>query len=392
MPAIAPVINLETYNELVTSIYDAAIDTTLWPVFLHRLAQLLNAHSGLLRVQDLQDKEVGTYVTHGVNPEYQQRYIDYYIHDDPLIAAAAQREIGTPLQTNGFLPDSFRKTEFYNDYNRPQGIDHVLGSLLVKNESRIALIGVHRRDRVGAYAPHEVRLIGLLIPHLQRAFQVNSHLLQLKSRLSAAREALHRLLVGIVLVDASGKPVFVNDRAEVILAESRVLTLSKGGLQAKTREQTRALQTLIFEASRASHRTGGSLAMATPESRFPLNVLVIPINPDHPLDVGVDTSRATAALFIGMAGHQQNFSLDVLCSLYGLTNAEARLAGALANGHSLEQIADSFRLSKNTVRTQLKACFQKTGVHRQTELVKLILGDPAALVNTAVQRSRRNKA
>ncbi|WP_152638808.1 helix-turn-helix transcriptional regulator [Marinobacter santoriniensis] len=40
---------------------------------------------------------------------------------------------------------------------------------------------------------------------------------------------------------------------------------------------------------------------------------------------------------------------------------EARLAGALANGYSLEKIAETFRLSRNTVRTQLKSCFQKTG-------------------------------
>lgn len=381
MPEKASTASLQAFNELVTCIYDAALDAALWPRFIQRLTYALNAHSGLLRVQDLQANEVGTYVTHGVNPEYQQKYVEYYIHDDPLIAAAAQHRIGTPLQTAMFLPTSFRKTEFYNDYNRPQGIDQVLGGLLVKNRSRIALLGVHRRDRIGVYEPHEVRLVELLIPHLQRAFQVNSHLFHLKEDIHAAHDALNRLLAGIILVDATGKPIFVNERAEAMLSQGHGLTLGRYGLQARTWEQTQTLHKLIFEACQPTQKTGGSLSINSPDSLHPLNILVTPINREHTFDFGVDISKASAALFIGTTGQQHNFSLEVLCNLYGLTLAEARLAGALANGYSLEKIAETFRLSKNTVRTQLKSCFQKTGVHRQTELVKLILGDPAGLVH-----------
>ncbi|MEJ2399688.1 MAG: LuxR C-terminal-related transcriptional regulator [Gammaproteobacteria bacterium] len=377
MATSASTVSLDTFNELVSNIYDAAMDATLWPVFIERLTLALNAHSGLLRIQDLQVNEVGPYVTHGVNPEYQQKYVEYYIHDDPLIDAAAQHPIGTPLQTAIFLPKSFRKTEFYNDYNHPQGMDQIIGGLLVKDESRIALIGVHRRDRVGSYEQQEVRLVELLIPHLQRAFQVNSHLFQLKDGISAAHDALHRLLVGIILVDATGKPLFVNSRADTILSQARGLTLGQHGLQARTWESTQALHKLIFEACQPPQKTGGALSIATPESPHPLNILVIPVNRERNVEFGIDTSQAVAALFIGTAGQQHNLSLNVLRNFYGLTHAEARLAGALANGHSLEKIAEKFSLSKNTIRTQLKSCFQKTGVHRQGELVQLILGDPA---------------
>ena len=62
---------------------------------------------------------------------------------------------------------------------------------------------------------------------------------------------------------------------------------------------------------------------------------------------------------------------------YRLTAAEATLAAALADGHALRDIAEARRLSLNTLRVQLQAIFAKTGCHRQSELVRLVLRLPA---------------
>ncbi len=379
MPPKPPAIDLDTFNELVSSIYDAAMDTALWPVFMKRLTRSLNAPSGLLRVQDLQSKEVGVYITHGLDPGFQQQYKEYYIHRDPLIPAIAAHKTGAIVQTVTLMPKSFRKTEFYNDYAGPQGMEHVTGCCLVKNNTRVAIIGVHRPDRAGCYEPHELALLDLLVPHLQRALQINHHLLQLTGKADAACNILHRLPIGIILVDASGRPVFINSQAETMVAEGNGLTISSDGLQAPTWADTQALHKLIFEACQSSQKTGGVLSISSSSSSKPLSILVTPINNENEFGLGIDLSQVAAALFIGAAGQQLDFSLEVLSHLYGLTRAEARLAGALANGHSLEKIAEQFKVSKNTIRSQLMSCFQKTGVNRQTELVKLILCDPAAL-------------
>jgi len=372
-------IDLDTFNGLVSSIYDAAMDSALWPEFLQRFTRSLNAPSGLLRVQDLRSKEVGIYITHGLDSEFQQQYKEYYIHIDPLMSAIAELATGTIMQTATEMPKSFRKTEFYNDYAHPQGMAHAVGCSLEKNSSRVAIIGVHRPDRAGYYEQHELALLDLLTPHLQRAFQINRYLLQLSDKANAACNTLHRLFIGAILVDGLGRPVFINSKAETMVADGCGLRISRHGLQAPKWADTLALRKLIFEASQSSQKTGGALSISRPSSSKPLSILVIPINKENGFDFGIDMSQVSAALFIGTAGQQLDFSLEVLSSLYGLTQAEARLAGALTNGHSLEKIAEQFKVSKNTIRSQLKSCFQKTGVNRQTELVKLILCDPAAL-------------
>ncbi len=59
--------------------------------------------------------------------------------------------------------------------------------------------------------------------------------------------------------------------------------------------------------------------------------------------------------------------------LYGLTEAEARVAAALTLGETVEQIAAAHGVRTSTVRAQVRSIFDKTGVHRQADLVRLAL-------------------
>jgi DNA-binding CsgD family transcriptional regulator len=65
---------------------------------------------------------------------------------------------------------------------------------------------------------------------------------------------------------------------------------------------------------------------------------------------------------------------EVLTGLFDLTPAEARVAGSVARGQSVDEIATTYSLSRETVRTQLKAVMAKTGTERQTALALLLAG------------------
>lgn len=60
---------------------------------------------------------------------------------------------------------------------------------------------------------------------------------------------------------------------------------------------------------------------------------------------------------------------DRLRRLFGLTQAEAQITAQLASGCSVECIADERGVSVDTVRAQMRSIFQKTGLHRQGELI-----------------------
>ncbi len=68
-------------------------------------------------------------------------------------------------------------------------------------------------------------------------------------------------------------------------------------------------------------------------------------------------------------------STRLLQEQHGLTRAEARVATRLAAGKTVADIAAELGVSVETVRTHLKRAYHKTGVRRQAELVRLVLGE-----------------
>ena len=73
--------------------------------------------------------------------------------------------------------------------------------------------------------------------------------------------------------------------------------------------------------------------------------------------------------------------LPLLQQLYGLTPAEARVAQAMLQGHGLDATAKILDIQRTTARTHLYRLFEKTGTHRQSELVRLLAGVPALLLD-----------
>jgi DNA-binding CsgD family transcriptional regulator len=63
----------------------------------------------------------------------------------------------------------------------------------------------------------------------------------------------------------------------------------------------------------------------------------------------------------------------ILSKTFRLTPAEAKLACVIARGTSPEIAAGELKISRETVRNQLKSVFAKTDTHRQSELVALLL-------------------
>jgi DNA-binding CsgD family transcriptional regulator len=81
---------------------------------------------------------------------------------------------------------------------------------------------------------------------------------------------------------------------------------------------------------------------------------------------------AVAAVFVQRAGNDTPPSLDALAARYLLTPSELRVLIAIIDIGGVPEVAVALRLSQATVRTHLRHVFEKTGVRRQADLVKLI--------------------
>ena len=92
-----------------------------------------------------------------------------------------------------------------------------------------------------------------------------------------------------------------------------------------------------------------------------------------------DSQVPVAMIFLRDPEMETSTPEGILRELFDLTKMEARVSMLLANGLTLDEIGVSLNISRNTVRTHLRAVFPKTGVHHQNMLVKLIWRSVAQL-------------
>jgi DNA-binding CsgD family transcriptional regulator len=83
--------------------------------------------------------------------------------------------------------------------------------------------------------------------------------------------------------------------------------------------------------------------------------------------------QPVAMLFVKTSFQRSLLQPEDLRARYGLTHAEAALAVEICAGDGLQAAANRRGVSLATARTHLARVFQKTGVGRQAELVRLIM-------------------
>ena len=180
---------------------------------------------------------------------------------------------------------------------------------------------------------------------------------------------LDHLRAGAILLDRRGRIVSMNARAASI--RDRVFHIKSGQLTPRDAEMESAFGRMLQGVSAAAHAheirpdaairlrcaDGSSfLARATPLVGQAIDVFM----------------RARILLLLTPLQATGFESVDRLRDVFGLTHAEARLAGRLAAGDDLASAAKRLGVSEGTLRGALKAIFRKTGAKRQAELVGLL--------------------
>ncbi|MGH6813058.1 MAG: helix-turn-helix transcriptional regulator [Methylocella sp.] len=105
------------------------------------------------------------------------------------------------------------------------------------------------------------------------------------------------------------------------------------------------------------------------QDKLPVIVRIWPFNGAAHLPA----QEVRALLTLNALGPKPGPPTAVLARTFRLTPSEAKLAGVIARGASPGIASRELKISRETARNQLKSVFAKTGTHRQSELVALLL-------------------
>ncbi len=231
-------------------------------------------------------------------------------------------------------------------------------------------------------------MLQVLTPHLVTALRVGYKLAAADLCAMGAGAALDRLDAGVILVDAAARILFANQTAEAIIAGNDGLGIDRDGVCAGSRRATWVLRRLIVscaDVSLVNGGPGGSMEIPRAEGGSPLHVVVAPFRADT---AQIDTAwlgaaRPVAILMVTDPEREQRVRKEDLRRRFGLTPAEADVALEILKGDGRDASAARLGIAATTVRAHLSHIFEKTGVHRQAELVRLLMQGERKLAGDA---------
>lgn len=220
------------------------------------------------------------------------------------------------------------------------------------------------RERDYARGPLERTTLDKLHPHLMRTALIASRLRLERARL--ATETLALLGQPALVVDLQCRVLAANDLIQANTNFLRWLATDRIALRDRSAENLlkEALKRLSGNAAAGKH----SFPACGREGEDRLLVHVIPL-----MGRARDIFGGGAALIVlSPIRPPAAPSLGLIQALFGLSPREARVAQGLARGATLDEIAEEAKVSRNTVRSQLRVVLEKTGCNRQAEVAVLL--------------------
>ncbi|MBV8166060.1 MAG: hypothetical protein JO021_04655 [Alphaproteobacteria bacterium] len=355
--------------DLVGGFYEAAFDAARFPDALRQLGAFADGVGGVLLVWDKQAAHPLLLASAGHwGPDAAEAYRDHYAALDPYRPVIDALPVGGWSTCGAFFDDQFvARSAFYNEYLIPRGTRYISAARLLARDRFDVYLGVHRSPRQAPFTRAELQGLERVGRHLGRAAGAFLDVTHTRLGHAAGLGALEQIVKPTLLVDVDGCVVYANPAAETALRASTVIAQQHGRLIAQQPVDTERMQALIERAAR--HQAGG-------ETR--LGAAIVTVTPGG--RAMTLHSLAPTAVALVMLHDPRGAAPPAarLQSVFGLTAAETALAQGLIAGQRLAEIAVARGVSVETVRTQLRALFRKTGTTRQPDLVRVLLAGRGA--------------
>jgi DNA-binding CsgD family transcriptional regulator len=350
-------------ESLIELIYESAFVPELWTKVLDQLAGIAGARGGALYLPGPAGLQCA------VSEGLQELVTDYIVGD--WAGRTKRRARINSSAFKGFVGDRqlFSQEEIeldpiYKEFLRPRGFGWAAAATLPAGGDRTVILGLERDYVRGHVEASALDQLNELYPHLVRSSIVASRLRLERARL--ATETLSLLGLPALIIDFNGRVLAANDLAVALNDFVRWLAKDRIALKDRRAEASlkQSLKRLLSGADIAKH----SFPACAPECHGLMVVHVLPIR-----GMARDVFDAGSAMIVlSPLGAARTPSIGLIRSIFGLTPQEARIAQGLVLGATLDELAAKGGVSRNTVRTQLRAVLEKTGCKRQAEVIALL--------------------
>ena len=351
---------------------EAAWGRATWDDVCKSITGVLPGVVPMIRNFDLPRRTVNAMFVEGLETEHITAYRDHYVGLDPWIDSINEISHGQVCNSERHHPSaSFRDSEFYNGWlSRHDNLKAATGLRIDVDASNVVIVCLHYTIKQAPTMDGLASaMLGSLMPALIDAVRSAAMLRSGLERGPRLGSVIEHVRGSAVLMDsrrriceANAEAINAMERGEICGDIGNILVLRDPVAQRWLEETNSQLLTLqdphtavrTFLTGNQAYRI--SMTRACGYSGINSDLLLHP-QPNVLVVIRLLTSGSL------------QLDVEALSLAFGLTPAESRLCQTLANGYSLVESAHHLRISEGTVRQRTKAIFQKTGTHRQGELI-----------------------
>jgi DNA-binding CsgD family transcriptional regulator len=362
------------HEELLDKIYNAPIDPDLWTSILDDVTAMLDARGSVLLVER-NDGWVGWRSTESLKPQINHQIENHLDTRFAVINNRLKSRNSQDFIAEHYLFDEqeWLETPFMKEYGIPNGLKHTVGAYIELPQGDKILIFSVRDKNKPKFEDHEIEQLNQLRPHLARAAMLTTNI-GLK-RISSFIDAMNNISLKALVVDKAGIIIFDNNSLEFF--KEYLIILKSNKIEFTNKNNSAQFSDLITDTINTNKPK--SIPIRSSDDRAAI-LHFMPIASFY--KDFFDTSNIANNIFdttnvvviLTPVARNTETSSTIIRGLFDLTATEAKITSKISDGTTIDQIAETMKVSKETIRTHLKNIFSKTGVNRQSQLVALIAG------------------
>ncbi|MBC9883092.1 LuxR family transcriptional regulator [Bradyrhizobium sp. INPA01-394B] len=362
-------------EHIIDRIHEAATVPELWPEVLEAIAQAAGAH-GMVMITSDSDPWAGVWNGVVTSPSIQEAFAAFMREGISSRTETTPRLLafdhpGFVSEQEVFSLEEWERDPYRVEWNKKWGFEHACATAVHSPSGELIVFHMERLAGRPAFSRQDLDFLDRFRPHLARAALLSTR--WRLTRMRAATEALALVGLPALAIARSGRVMAVNALIEGMTDVLRWLPKDQFAIR------DGAADTLL---------RAGLAQLGSPETPV-CSFAARRTNADPVVFHLVSMPGEARDLFNGAVGllivtpvtASQAPSLALIRGLFDLTPSEARVARGIAQGQTIGDIAAHHGLSRETIRTQIKAVLAKTGTRNQKSAAALFGAIPRLPLN-----------
>jgi DNA-binding CsgD family transcriptional regulator len=358
-PKVEGMLRERELHGAVQNLVECALVGDGWEQALHRLARAADARGANL-VCNSATRSIGGFASPDVAGTQARYFASARPPDSRFNRVRTGPHCNFRTDLDDFTAEELARDAYYQEFLRPEALFWHATTWLAGLEDIQIELSIKRSPDRGPFEPDEIAALDRLLPDLRGVARIARCLMDAETR-------------GMVqMLGCRGGPVFELDSRGHVLRSSdaagwaaELVRVSQRRLVALDPLSAAKLERAIDDAI----HLGRTAIVVLGKAAY---LLVLPV-----VGKARDIFNAAAAVAVLVEAKRAPLTNGGPCETvrltFGLTEREARVATMLRDGHSPSDISRQLGIGLGTVRNHLKSVFQKTGVHKTSDLLGLLL-------------------